>query len=280
MPRYFTKMHGLGNNFIVVDNRGGFFDCDPIYISKLCNRDYVGADGVILIEESDKADYRMRIFNSDGSEAEMCGNGIRCFARYLYDEGLTESNKLDIETLAGIKKTKLNLSDGKVESVSVEMGAPFFERKDIPMKGEGTFIGQEVEVNGKKYRATAVGMGNPHIIFPCDEINEELTREIGEEFVGHELFPNGTNIGVAKVLSDNEIKLLTYERGVNDITEACGTNACAAVSALYKLGKTGDSVKVHMLGGDLQIKLDVDDDIIKQIHMTGPAEYSSKGELM
>jgi diaminopimelate epimerase len=271
----FWKMHGLGNDYIVVDNRNiQIKDSELNALAKrLCERRFsVGADGLLLVYESKKADAKMRIFNADGTEAEMCGNGIRCFAKYCYENKIVRKKNFKIETLAGIKTAKLTLRRGIVEKVRVDMGKPTLRRETIPMKGQGTCINENLIVDGKKFKVTCLSVGNPHCVIFVENVDEIPVSEIGPKIENHKLFPKRINVEFAQIINTNELKVRVWERGCGE-TLACGTGACASAVAGNLLNKVGNKAIVHLLGGDLEIEYS------NRIWMTGPAEKIFKGEL-
>jgi diaminopimelate epimerase len=271
----FWKMHGLGNDYIVIDNRDEKISCHEAseLALKLCKRRFsVGADGVLFVSNSTVADLKMRIFNADGSEAEMCGNGIRCFVKYCYEKDIVRKNELVVETLAGNKRTWLTVENGVVQLVMVDMGMPELERSKIPMAGQGSFINEELQVDGEVYKVTCLSVGNPHCIIFVDAVDDFPVERVGSEIENHPLFPNRTNVEFAQVLSENEVKLRVWERGCGE-TLACGTGACATVVAGNLLRKFGGKVQVHLLGGDLTIEY------ADSLLMTGAAEKVFEGTL-
>jgi diaminopimelate epimerase len=269
-------MHGLGNDYVVIDNRDGKIDEKMLsgLARKLCERRFsIGADGLLLAYNSKIADAKMRIFNADGSEAEMCGNGIRCFARYCYENNIVErKTTLKIETLAGIKTVWLTVSEGKVNGAKVDMGSPILERTSIPMLGKGTCIDEDLEVDGRKFKVTCLSLGNPHCVIFVDDVKNYPVKEIGPKIEGHRLFPNRVNVNFVQVLNRKELRLRVWERGCGE-TLACGTGACASVVAANLLGKVDGKATVHLLGGDLQIEYS------GNVFMSGPAEKVFEGEL-
>ena len=271
----FWKMHGLGNDYVVIDNRDakiGDREAGELAL-KLCKRRFsVGADGVLYVSNSTVADVKMRIFNADGSEAEMCGNGIRCFAKYCYEKDIARKSEIIVETLAGIKRTWLTVENGVVKSVMVDMGVPELERSKIPMAGEGKFVNETLQVDGEVYKVTCLSVGNPHCIIFVDAVDDFPVERVGSEIENHRLFPNRTNVEFAQVLSENEVKLRVWERGCGE-TLACGTGACATVVAGNLLQKFGGKVQVHLLGGDLTIEY------ADSLLMTGAAEKVFEGTL-
>jgi diaminopimelate epimerase len=272
----FWKMHGLGNDYVVIDNRDGKIAERETgkLAEKLCRRRFsVGADGLLLLYGSSVADAKMRIFNADGSEAEMCGNGIRCFAKYCYENGIVAKTELSIETLAGIKKTWLKLKDGKVVAVTVNMGAPILERPQIPVLGKGRFIDEKLEIDGTTFKATCLSMGNPHCVIFVDNVDSFPVETFGPKIETHRLFPKRINVEFAQLIKKDELKVRAWERGVGE-TLACGTGACASVVAGNLLGKIGAVCTVHLLGGDLSVRY-ADNDML----MSGPAETAFKGKV-
>ncbi|MCW4044446.1 MAG: diaminopimelate epimerase [Candidatus Bathyarchaeota archaeon] len=271
----FWKMHGLGNDYVVVDNRNQHIASTAAasLARKLCERRFsVGADGLLLVEASSAADVKMRIFNADGSEAEMCGNGIRCFAKYCYENNIAKKTELTVETLAGVKKLWLTVSGNSVATVKVEMGAPALERSKIPMVGKGTCINEELQVNGEKFKVTCLSLGNPHCVIFVDNVADYPVQNIGPKIENHRAFPNRTNVEFAQVLNRNELKLRVWERGCGE-TLACGTGACATVAAGNILGKLDSKVTVHLLGGDLEVEY------AEHLFLKGPAEKVFEGKL-
>jgi len=271
----FWKMHGLGNDYIVIDNRDETISEDKLasIAQKLCQRRFsVGADGLLLVYKSYVADIKMRIFNADGSEAEMCGNGIRCFAKYCYENGIVRKTEMKVETLAGVKNLQLNLEGGEVKNVKVNMGRPVFEREKVPMIGKGRCIEEELTVNGETFNVTCLSVGNPHCIIFVNDVEEFPVEIFGPKIENHRFFPQRINVEFVQAISKEELKVRVWERGVGE-TLACGTGACASVVAANLLGKAGNKCIVHLLGGDLNIEYAGD------IFMTGPAEKVYVAEL-
>jgi diaminopimelate epimerase len=271
----FWKMHGLGNDYIVIDNGDARInDAEATELAlKLCRRRFsVGADGVLFASNSTMADVKMRIFNADGSEAEMCGNGIRCFAKYCYENNIARRSELTVETLAGIKRTWLTVENGLVQPVMVDMGVPVLERSQIPMVGQGTFINEDLRVNGDTYKATCLSVGNPHCVIFVDAVDDFPVQRVGAKIEKHPLFPKRTNVEFAQILSENELKVRVWERGCGE-TLACGTGACATVLAGNLLKRLGSKVRVHLLGGDLEVEY------AERLFLNGPAEKVFEGTL-
>lgn len=272
----FTKVHGLGNDFILVNGFSEKLDLErfPELAVKICDRHFgVGADGLVPLLPSGTADVFMRIYNSDGSEAEMCGNAIRCVAKYLYEKGLVRKSKILVETLAGIRVPELIIDNGKVSLVSVDMGEPLLERGEIPMLGAaGRVVDEELLIDQSSYRITAVSMGNPHcIVFVPDLTAVELTQ-LGPRFENHPSFPRKTNVEFVQVLNRAEVRMAVWERGAG-VTLACGTGACAVGVAGALNGFTNRDVTVHLSTGELFIEWAADN----HVYMTGPAEEVFSG---
>jgi diaminopimelate epimerase len=275
----FSKYHGTGNDFVMIEDLGDRIHLEPAAIAALCDRRRgVGADGLIRIAPAPGADFFMDYYNAEGVPAEMCGNGIRCLAKYVYERGFTDSREIDVLTRAGIKHLVLEASDGVVRVVTVDMGPPAFERKAIPMAGDptGTFIGQPFEVDGRTYVSTALSMGNPHVVLFLDaaeDLGAVDCSRIGPMVERHAAFPNRTNVEFAKVV-DGRIHIRVWERGVGE-TMACGTGACAALVACSLAGLTGRSAELEFPGGLLGVAWRDDD----HAFLTGPAVCVYDGEL-
>jgi len=277
----FIKMHGLGNDFVLIDCLDKSLGDSlflPYLAKRLCDRNFgIGADGLILILLSSKADLRMRIYNSDGTEAQMCGNGIRCFAKYAYENKLISKNKFAVETLAGIITPELIFQDKEISGIKVNMGTPELKRREIPMEGEDTskVVDEVLKINTEQtFRITCVSMGNPHCVIFVDDVQSIPIDEIGPKIENHPLFPEKTNLEFIQVLNRKEINFRVWERGVGE-TLACGTGACAALVAAVLNKKTDRKATVHLPGGDLDIHW-ADDE---HVYMTGPAELVFKGEM-
>jgi diaminopimelate epimerase len=264
----FWKYHGLGNDFIVVENFDQSVSKDPEFVRRMCNRHTgIGADGILYIEKDCMCDARMVVLNSDGSEAEMCGNGIRCVAKHLYDNWFVRSKTMTINTLAGAKSIEVTVHNGMVDSVTVGMGAPKLERKDIPMKGEGQFVAAELSIKERRITGTAVSMGNPHLIIFQDLDPEEI-EELGPLLEHHASFPKRTNVEFVKLVN-GVLEVKVFERGAG-WTMACGTGACATVVAAAVLGKVpfDKETEVRLPGGSLWITVSRD---LSSVRMRGPA---------
>ena len=276
-PMKFTKMHGIGNDYVYVNCFEESVK-NPAEVSKFVSDRHfgIGSDGLILISPSAIADFRMNIYNADGSQAEMCGNGIRCVAKYVYDYGLTDKTEISVETLAGIKYLRLQVENGKVANVEVNMGAPILEPKEIPVAvEESPVVNVPVEVKGKIYHMTCVSMGNPHAIIFMKNVKDLDIAAIGPYFENHTVFPKRTNTEFVEVLDRNTVNMRVWERG-SDETLACGTGACATTVACILNDKTENEVTVHLLGGDLKIRWDRE---ANQVYMTGPATVVFDGEI-
>ncbi len=227
----FTKMEGIGNDYIYIDNRDHFFDYDPAFITKISDRHMgIGADGLIALENSDKYDFKMRMFNADGSEGQMCGNGIRCLAKFAYDNKLTNKTHLEFETKAGKRIVDLILEDGQVTGATVDMGVPSSKVKDLPMVYDAEeCINGEFVVGGKRYRGTAISVGNPHIVMFTKHLPEDIETD-GFKIEHSGVFPEKVNVEFVEVIDRNHLKMRVWERGSGE-TLACGTGACATVYA-------------------------------------------------
>lgn len=273
----FTKMQGLGNDYVYVDCTRQELP-DPEKTARIVSDRHfgIGSDGLILICPSDKADFEMRMYNADGSRGEMCGNGIRCVAKYVYDYGLTDQTSISVETLGGIKYLDLTVEHGKVSLVKVDMGTPILEPSRIPVAASGTRVVDEpLEAEGKVYHMTCVSMGNPHAVIFMDDVAGLDLEKIGPSFENHERFPNRVNTEFVKVLDQNTVEMRVWERGSGE-TLACGTGACAVAVASILNGYTEDQVTVRLLGGDLEIFWDRAED---KVYMTGPAKVVFDGEI-
>lgn len=273
----FTKMHGAGNDYIYVDCTQSVIDNPSQVAIDLSDRHFgIGSDGLILICSSDVADFRMKMYNADGSEGNMCGNGVRCIAKYVYDKGLTDKTNIALETKSGIKYLELTVEEGKVASVKVNMGAPILKPADIPVKSDkDLFIDEKLEVFGRDYKVTCVSMGNPHAVTFVEDTASLEIEKIGPEFENHPAFPNRVNTEFVQIISRKEVNMRVWERGSGE-TLACGTGTCATVVACVLNDKTDDEVLVHLLGGDLLIKYDRENDTV---WMTGPAAIVFEGEI-
>ncbi|MCM1006807.1 MAG: diaminopimelate epimerase [Ruminococcus flavefaciens] len=274
----FSKMHGIGNDYIYVN----CFEekvSEPEKVSVVLSDRHkgVGSDGLVLIMPSEIADFRMRIFNADGSEAMMCGNATRCIGKYVYDMGLTDKTEVTLETNSGIKYLELFLKDDKVDMVTVDMGKAILVPRDIPVDSDlESFVSQPLEVGGKEYKVTCVSMGNPHAVIFTEGIDELELEKIGPLFENHKLFPNRINTEFVEVIDSHTLKMRVWERGSGE-TFACGTGTCATVVAAVLNGicPKDEEVLVHLRGGDLRIIWKNDGTVL----MTGPAEYVFEGNV-
>lgn len=282
----FTKMEGIGNDYVYIDNINQTVD-NPSELSKrISDRHFgIGSDGLILISRSDVADFKMNIYNPDGSEAEMCGNGIRCVGKFVYDKGLTDKTEVTIETLAGIKTLELTLENGKVSLVKVDMGKPILEADKIPVinyelqkSSEGIcFVNAATDllIRNKSKKLTCVSMGNPHAICFVDNVNDIDIEKFGPKIENDENFPNRTNVEFIDIVNSKEINMRVWERGAGE-TLACGTGACASVVASVLNSYTEREVIVNLLGGKLEISYDKNDN---HVYLKGPARIVYEGEI-
>ena len=273
----FTKMQGLGNDYVYVNCFKEKIADPSALAEKISDRHFgVGSDGLIMINPSDKADFEMEMYNADGSRGEMCGNGIRCVAKYVYDCGLTDKTHISVETLGGIKYLDLTVEDGKVKLVKVDMGKPELEPAKVPVKAEGDCaVDAPILVDGEEYRMTCVSMGNPHaVVFVDCDVRDFPLEKVGPKFENHERFPNRVNTEFVRVIDRRTAEMRVWERGSGE-TLACGTGACAVAVACALNGLTESEVTVKLLGGDLQIRWDRKKDTV---YMTGPAEVVFDGE--
>ena len=271
----FTKMQGLGNDYVYVNCLQEQVKNPSEVAVKVSDRHFgIGSDGLILINPSKVADFEMEMYNADGSRGEMCGNGIRCVAKYVYDYGLTDKTSISVETLGGIKYLDLTVEDGKVKLVKVDMGKPILTPTQIPIVAEGDrVIDEPIEVGNVTYRMTGVSMGNPHTVVFVDDVQHLEIEKIGPLFENHERFPKRINTEFVKVIDRKTVQMRVWERGSAE-TLACGTGACAVAVACILNGLTEDEVTVHLLGGDLQLFWDREKDTV---FMTGPAEVVFDG---
>ena len=275
----FTKMHGCGNDYIYVDGAKEILTPQekPEVVRRLSDRHFgIGGDGVIFINPSREADFEMEMYNMDGSRAEMCGNGIRCVAKFVYDKGLTDKTSISVISCGKIKYLTLTVENGKVSTVEVNMGSPILKAVDIPViSDKEEVIGDEIEVDGEIYKMTCVSMGNPHAVVFMDEVEGLPLEKMGPLFENHVRFPKRINTEFVKVLDENTVEMRVWERGTGE-TLACGTGACATVVACVLNGLTKEQVTVKLLGGNLQIQWDR---VSNLIYMTGPATTVFEGEI-
>lgn len=273
----FAKYHGTGNDFVMLEDLRNRQELTPGLVSSLCDRHRgVGADGVIRIASSSEGDFFMDYWNADGNVAEMCGNGIRCLAKYVFDRGLTSKTELKVDTRAGVKDLTLNVADGAVSSVLVDMGTPAFTRKEIPMTGppEETFIDEPITAGDVKYRATAVSMGNPHLVLIGEIDPSEIDVPVlGPALQRHPDFPQQTNVEFVRV-RDGVVVVRVWERGAGE-TMACGTGACASLVAASRVGLVSRNAPVRFPGGTLDVEWSHDD----RVSLTGPATFVFDGEM-
>lgn len=273
----FTKMHGLGNDYVCINCFRERVEDPPGFARALCDRHYgIGADGLILICPSKVSDFKMEIYNSDGSVAGMCGNGIRCLGKYVYDYGLTGKETLSIETKSGIRNMHLQIQDGKACGAMVDMGVPRLNAHSIPILSEKDLvINDPIEVQEKNYRMTGVSMGNPHAVIFSEEINGITLEETGRELEFHPRFPERANIEFCHVIARDRMEIRVWERGVGE-TLACGTGACAAVVASVLNDLTDEEVIVKLLGGELSVRWDRK---VNHVFLEGPAVKVFDGVL-
>lgn len=276
----FTKMHGCGNDYIYVDGAREIIPAErkSEVVKFLSDRHFgIGGDGVIFINPSDVADFEMEMYNMDGSRSEMCGNGIRCVGKYVYDHGLTRKTSLSIVSCGKIKYLELSVEDGRVTKVRVNMGSPVLEAAEIPVvASQSPVVDTPIAVDGREYRMTCVSMGNPHAIVYVDEmIDDETMAKIGRLFEHHECFPRRVNTEFVKVLDRERVQMRVWERGTGE-TLACGTGACAVTVASILNGLTEDGITVELLGGNLEIFWDRKENVV---YMTGPATTVFEGEI-
>jgi len=273
----FVKMHGIGNDYVYIDCFHETVKDPETLAVRISDRHFgVGGDGLILIMPSEKADARMRMFNADGSEAQMCGNGIRCVAKYVFESGIRRQPEITVETLAGVLRLQLFAPGGPVEKVRVNMGVPRLRRQDIPMLGDGErVVAEKLTAGDGAFAVTCVSMGNPHCVIYVDEVEKFPVTRYGPLLEHHPQFPERTNVEWIEWVNRREIRQRTWERGSGE-TLACGTGACAAVVASVLNGKTERSVTVHLSGGDLEIEWGDDN----HVYMTGPAVEVFRGDWL
>lgn len=273
----FTKMQGLGNDYVYVNCFRENVQ-NPSEVAKFVSDRHfgIGSDGLIMICPSKVADFEMQMYNADGSRGEMCGNGIRCVAKYVYDYGLTDKTSISVETLGGIKYLDLTVEDGKVKLVKVDMGSPRLRPEEIPIIADGDMVLNEpLEVDGITYHMTGVSMGNPHTVIYVDDVDGLDLEKIGPKFENHERFPKRINTEFVRVIDRKTVQMRVWERGSGE-TLACGTGACAVAVASILNGFTDEEVTVKLVGGDLHIKWDREEN---KVYMTGPATVVFDGEI-
>ena len=282
----FTKMHGCGNDYVYVDCTKEVIPNISETAIRVSDRHFgIGSDGMILIKASDVADFEMDMYNADGSRGKMCGNGIRCVAKYVYDHGLTDKTTITVNTLSGIKTLKLTVEDGKVSKVRVDMGEPELIPAQVPVKASvlgladdrrEAIVAEPLEIKGRSYDITCVSMGNPHCItFIGEDVRNFPLEAVGPVFEKHELFPERVNTEFINVIDKDHLRMRVWERGSGE-TLACGTGACAVAVASYLSGFTGRSVDIELLGGHLEV---VYDEKTNHVFMTGPATEVFSGEI-
>lgn len=273
----FTKMQGLGNDYVYVNCFEEKIENPPAVARYVSDRHFgIGSDGLIMINPSEVADFEMEMYNADGSRGEMCGNGIRCVAKYVYDYGLTDKTQISVETLGGIKYLDLTVEDGKVVLVKVDMGKPELKSDLIPIISENEkVIDEPIEVDGQVYHMTGVSMGNPHTVIYVDDVKNLDLEKIGPKFENHERFPKRINTEFVHCIDRNTVEMRVWERGSGE-TLACGTGACAVAVASILNNLTDTRVTVKLLGGDLQIEWDREKD---RVFMTGPATVVFDGVI-
>lgn len=275
----FTKMHGCGNDYIYIDGAKEHIAQEekPDFVRRVSDRHFgIGGDGVIFINPSDEADFEMEMYNADGSRAEMCGNGIRCVAKFVYDKGLTDKTNISVISCGKIKYLQLSLKDNKVDTVRVNMGAPELIAANVPVLcDKEQAVDEPITVQDTEYKMTCVSMGNPHAVVFMENVTDLEIEKIGPYFESHERFPKRTNTEFVKVIDRNTVQMRVWERGTGE-TLACGTGCCATVVACILNGLTDDTVTVKLLGGELEITWDREADLV---YMTGPATTVFEGEI-
>lgn len=273
----FTKMEGLGNDYVYVNCLQEKVENPSELAIRVSDRHFgIGSDGLILIKPSDVADFRMDMYNADGSQSEMCGNGIRCVGKYVYDYGLTDKTSIAVETLAGIKYLDFQIEEGKVVTVTVNMGTPELVPANIPVRCEKeSVIDEPIEVDGVTYHMTCVSMGNPHSVVFVEDTNTFPLEQVGPLFEQHAVFPNRVNAEFIQIIDRKTVNMRVWERGSGE-TLACGTGACASTVACILNGLTEDEITLHLLGGDLKVRWDREENLV---YMTGPAKVVFDGEI-
>lgn len=275
----FTKMQGCGNDYVYIDGSTQKIPQEekPDFVRKMSDRHFgIGGDGVIFINPSQEADFEMEMYNADGSRAQMCGNGIRCVAKFVYDRHLTDQTEITVVSAGSVKRLKLYVTDGHVERVRVNMGRPILKAAEIPvLSDEEQVLDWPVFVADRQWRMSCVSMGNPHAVVLAEDVASLPLTEIGPKFENHPMFPEHVNTEFIRVIDRSTLELRVWERGSGE-TLACGTGCCAAVAACVLNGLTERSVTVHVLGGELQIEWDEN---TGEIFMTGPAETVFEGQV-
>jgi diaminopimelate epimerase len=285
---HFLKMQAAGNDFILIDEIRSLVVPDSErkeFVARMCERHFgVGSDGIIFVRPSGKCDVRFMFYNPDGSEAETCGNGLRCFVKYVYERGIARKSRIRIETSAGVIEAEPVFKGSLVKEVRLDMGRPSVRRRDIPVAGspDETFIDQSVQVNGSTYRITAVGMGNPHAVIFSDDVGKIDVPKEGRWIREHtSMFPNGMNVHFVQKIGEDEFRIRTFERGVEDETLACGTGICASAVAVFlnDMVDGEDPILFHARGGDLRVELVLAGENIDKIFLSGPVEEVFSGEM-
>lgn len=273
----FTKMHGIGNDYVYVNCFEEEVKNPEAMAKMVSDRHFgIGSDGLILIKPSQKADFQMDMYNADGTQSAMCGNGIRCVAKYVYDYGLTDKTRISVDTKSGVKYLDLTVEDGKAVLIKVNMGAAQLSASQIPILSEKEqVINEPIEVNGKEYHMTGVSMGNPHAVVYMDDVKGLDIEKIGPGFEHHPCFPERVNAEFVRVIDEQTVEMRVWERGSGE-TLACGTGACAVAVASILNGYTKDEVTVRLSGGDLYIQWDRENNLV---YMTGPAAVVFDGEI-
>lgn len=274
MDSHFKKYHGLGNDYLVIDPSVFDIDLTPDAIRLICDRHFgVGADGILYGPVGSESNLSVRIFNPDGSEAEKSGNGLRIFARYLYENKYVGSKNFKIQTLGGI--VTVQIKDESAKLIKIDMGTITFNSTEIPVKGqEREVVDQEIEINGVAYNVTCLSIGNPHCVIPMQQISEQKARQLGPLIEYHDMFPNRINVQLLKVIDRNNIEIRIWERGAG-YTLASGSSSCAAAAAAHKLGFVDNRINVNMPGGGLLVEIAPDG----HIHLTGPVEKVFEGRF-
>ncbi len=273
----FTKMQGCGNDYVYVNGFTEKIADKPAFVKAVSDRHFgVGGDGAIFINPSEEADFEMEMYNADGTRAEMCGNGIRCVAKYVYDKGLTDKEQISIVSFGNVKYVDLYVKEGLVSSVRVNMGEPILEAEKVPViSAMKRSVDEPVTVNGKEYRMTCVSMGNPHAVVFMEDVANLDIASVGSLFENHQVFPNRTNTEFVEVVDRTHVNMRVWERGTGE-TMACGTGCCATVVAGVLNGLTEEKVTVRVLGGEIEIQWDREENLV---YMTGPAATVFEGEF-
>ncbi len=273
----FTKMQGCGNDYVYVNGFSEKIADKPAFVKAVSDRHFgVGGDGAIFINPSEEADFEMEMYNADGTRAEMCGNGIRCVAKYVYDKGLTDKEQISIVSFGNVKYVDLYVKEGLVSSVRVNMGEPILEAEKVPViSAMKRSVDEPVTVNGKEYRMTCVSMGNPHAVVFMEDVANLDIASVGPLFENHQVFPNRTNTEFVEVVDRTHVNMRVWERGTGE-TLACGTGCCATVVAGVLNGLTEEKVTVRVLGGEIEIQWDREENLV---YMTGPAATVFEGEF-